>query len=113
MGKHNCNSSSGTNNRKNEIYDFYSSSWPLLKSTPHLHPSSSVYPVKAVLDSVLETLVSSELLVLVLECPTLTTVESPAARDLVSALPTPSSVTTPVETDSPTHSANKSSFKCL
>ena len=65
------------------------------------------------LDSVLETLVFSELLVLVLEFPTLTTVESPAARDLVSALPTPSSVTTPVETDSPTRSANKSSFKCL
>ena len=70
--KHNCNSSSGTNNRKNEIcksilnyifstnqldfgflncclfvlrWLFYSSSWPLLKSTPHLHPSSSVYPV--------------------------------------------------------------------
>merc|ERR1712191_34564 len=112
MGKHNCNSSSGTYNCKNEIYDFYSSSWPLLKSTPHPHPSSSVYPVEAVLDSELETLVLSDLQLPVLQLPTLITVESPAAREMVSAL-LASSVTAPVETDSPTHSANKSSFKCL
>merc|ERR1712071_40759 len=78
----------------------------------HPHPSSSVYPVEAVLDSELETLVLSDLQLPVLQLPTLITVESPAAREMVSAL-LASSVTTPVETDSPTHSANKSSFKCL
>merc|ERR1712071_484225 len=60
----------------------------------------------------LETLVLSDLQLPVLQLPTLITVESPAAREMVSAL-LASSVTTPVETDSPTHSANKSSFKCL